>query len=272
MTHDHMTDALLPPALVDEMTALVSQAGEAVMAARAGKLAVRQKADCSPVTIADEASHTLLTEGLARLLPKLPVVSEEAATQPAIEEPVFALVDPLDGTREFIDGRDEFTINLAIIRDGRPIFGIVSAPALQLVWRGTLGRGAERLHLAPGAHPSKAKERHPLRVSSAQGEALRVMVSRSHLDSRTRDWLARHPSVELMSCGSAVKFCRIAEGNADVYPRLAPTMEWDVAAGDAVLAAAGGAVRRPDGAPLVYGRGENEWRIPAFIAWNRAPA
>lgn len=265
----------IPPEIIDGLTAIVSQAAKAVMAVRGSGLAVQQKADSSPVTKADHASQEIILAGLLRLLPGLPVVAEEANAQPAMTGDFFALVDPLDGTREFIDGREEFTINLALIRAGRPVFGIVAAPALDLVWRGVAQSFAERLRLAPGALPQDAKERERIAVTGKPHSPLRVMVSRSHLDPQTRNWLARHPSHELMSCGSAVKFCRLAEGKADIYPRLAPTMAWDVAAGDAVLSAAGGAVRRPEGGPLLYGQNtqddEQDWRIPAFIATGPMP-
>ena len=264
------TKGPLPPEIIDELTAIVSQAAKAVMVVRGSALAVQQKADSSPVTKADHASQEIILAGLFRLLPGLPVIAEEANAQPAITGDVFALVDPLDGTREFIEGREEFTINLALIRAGRPVFGIVAAPALDLVWRGLAGSFAERLHLAPGAAPQDAKARTRIAVAGKPHSPLRVMVSRSHLDPQTRNWLARHPSHEMISCGSAVKFCQLAEGKADIYPRLAPTMAWDVAAGDAVLTAAGGAVRRPEGGPLLYGpnaqEGTQDWRIPAFIA------
>jgi 3'(2'), 5'-bisphosphate nucleotidase len=269
-----MTGIDLEPRLIEELTALVSQAAAAVMRVRASTISVREKADASPVTAADEASEDIIAEGLRRLMPGLDVISEEAAARavPQAAARTFALVDPLDGTREFIAGRDEFTINLAIVTGGRPVFGLVSAPALHCIWRGVIARGAERLQLAPGASPHDASERTAIRTSPPREDRLRALASRSHLDADTAAWLAQHSGVEVSSCGSAVKFCRIAEGAADVYPRLAPTMEWDVAAGDAVLTAAGGAVLTPDGLPVTYGRVDRGLRIPAFIAWGRAPA
>ncbi len=264
----------LDPRLADELTALVSRACKAVMDIRSGAMTVRQKADASPVTAADEASEEIIAEGLSRLLPGLDVISEEAAAASA-PRPVasaFALVDPLDGTREFIAGHDEFTINLALIVEGRPVFGLVSAPSLQLIWCGKAGKGAERLRLTPGATPQNARDRIEIRTTPPRGDRLRALVSRSHLDERTAAWLRNRPGIATEPCGSALKFCRVAEGAADIYPRLAPTMEWDVAAGDAILTAAGGAVLTPDGAPLTYGQFARGLRIPDFIAWGRPPA
>lgn len=262
---------VLHPHLIDELTALLSRAAEAVMRIRMSPLTVRQKSDASPVTAADEASEEIIAEGLRRVLPGTAVISEEAAAKAAPQSaaPLFALVDPLDGTREFIAGRDEFAINLAIVADSRPVLGLVAAPALQTIWRSAATGGAERLQLAPGALREVCR---PVAIHTAAPHArLRALVSRSHPEERTAAWLAQQGAVEKMPCGSALKFCRIAEGAADVYPRLAPTMEWDVAAGDAVLTAAGGAVLTPDGDQLHYGQAGRGLIIPAFIAWGRSP-
>jgi 3'(2'), 5'-bisphosphate nucleotidase len=262
---------LLQSRLIDELTAMVSHAAKAVLDIRSSPLAVRQKSDLSPVTAADEASEEIIAEGLRRLLPGVDVISEEAAAKAAPRSiaSTFALVDPLDGTREFIAGHDEFAINLAIVAEGRPVFGLVSAPALHMIWRCKASGGAERLHLAPGA--SEARETTGICTATPGDNRLRALVSRSHLDDRTRAWLAEH-AADQVPCGSSLKFCRVAEGAADIYPRLAPTMEWDVAAGDAVLTAAGGAVLTPDGEPLRYGQIDRGLLIPEFIAWGAAPA
>src|SRR5262249_54089370 len=152
-----------------------------------------------------------------RLLPGVTVISEEEAAKvrPETVTSAFALVDPLDGTREFIAGRDEFTINVALIENGRPVFGLVSAPALDQIWRGIVGRGAERLQLTQ-------KQITPIHARRVDDKKLRALISRSHADEKTADWLNQYAGVELVSCGSALKFCRVAEGAADVYPRLAP--------------------------------------------------
>jgi 3'(2'), 5'-bisphosphate nucleotidase len=257
----HMTPAI-DARLLDELTAIVSRAAAAIVAKPLATLAARTKADLSPVTAADEASESVLLDGLARLLPGLPIVSEEAGGEAAA---CFVLVDPLDGTRELLAGRDEFTINLAIIAGQRPVLGIVCAPALALLWRGSAGGGAQRIALAPGADPARARPA-AIRTRRRPSNGLVAAVSRSHLDAATEAFVARWPNVSRLVCGSAIKFCRVAEGAADLYPRLSPTSEWDVAAGHAVLAAAGGTVTGPDGMPLLYGR--PGFRVPAFIAWG----
>jgi 3'(2'), 5'-bisphosphate nucleotidase len=256
--------------LLDELTSVVSAAAAAIVAARAGSLDTRTKADLTPVTAADHAAEAVILEALARLLPGMCVVSEEAAGR-ALPDRVpdsFVLVDPLDGTRELVAGRDEFTINLAMVDGGRPRLGIVGAPAQGLLWRGIEGRGAERLRLSPGAPANAAQARSVIRARPAPRGGLVAAVSRSHLDPQTEAFLARLPITDRHACGSAVKFCQLAEGSADVYPRLSSTCEWDVAAGHAVLAAAGGVVTTPEGAPLRYGRIAENFRVPAFIAWG----
>jgi 3'(2'), 5'-bisphosphate nucleotidase len=256
--------------LLDELTTIVSDAAAAILAARKGGLAPRLKQDQSPVTAADEAAEAAILEGLPRLLPGVPIVSEEATGRaPPVELPErFILVDPLDGTRELLANRDEFTVNIAIIDGGRPVLGIVAAPALQLIWRGREGRGAERLRLSPGAPAGAAHERTAIRTRACPATGLVAAVSRSHLDDKTLAFLTRLPRSERLSHGSAVKFGLVAEGTADVYPRFGPTCEWDVAAGHAVLAAAGGIVTTPEGGELPYGRIAERFRVPGFIAWG----
>jgi 3'(2'), 5'-bisphosphate nucleotidase len=260
--------------LLDEITTIVSTAGAAILATRAGGLEVRTKADHSPVTAADRAAEASILEGLAHVLPGVAVVSEEAGMLCSALPDRFVLVDPLDGTRELIAGRDEFTVNVAIVRGGRPRLGIVAAPAQGVVWRGSEGHGAERLQLPPGAPASAARERSTIRTRPAPRAGLIAVVSRSHLDAETEAFLARLPIAGRLTSGSAVKFCQVAEGAADVYPRLSTTCEWDVAAGHAVLAAAGGVLTSPGGAALSYGQIARNFRVPAFVAWGdpAAPA
>jgi 3'(2'), 5'-bisphosphate nucleotidase len=256
--------------LLEELTTIVSGAAAAILATRSGSLDTRTKADLTPVTACDHAAEAVILEGVARLLPGMCIVSEEAASR-ALPQHIpdsFILVDPLDGTRELIAGRDEFTINVAIVAGGRPRLGIVAAPAQALLWRGIEGHGAERLRLSPGAPASAAQARSPIRTRSPPRSGLVAAVSRSHLDPNTEAYLARLPIGERRTCGSAVKFCQVAEGSADVYARLSTTCEWDVAAGHAVLAAAGGMVNTPEGPPLSYGRVTENFRVPAFIAWG----
>ena len=254
--------------LLDELTTVVSRAAAAVLTARASGLDSRTKTDLSPVTAADDAAEAVILEGVRRLLPGIPIVSEEAADR-ARPDPIdgdFVLVDPVDGTRELVAGRDEFTVNVAVVSGGRPTLGIIAAPARGLIWRTASAGGAERLRLRPGAAADAAQDRTLIRPRLYSGGVLIAAVSRSHLDAQTEALLARLPEVERLASGSAVKLCWVAEGAADLYPRLAPTREWDVAAGHAIVAAAGGTVLTPEGKPLSYGRAAASFVVPGFIA------
>jgi 3'(2'), 5'-bisphosphate nucleotidase len=240
------------------------------LAIPASQLSRRIKADGSSVTAADEASEAVILEALARLIPGVTVVSEEAAARaaPPALGTSCVLVDPLDGTREFLAGRDEFTVNLAIVTKGIPIAGIVAAPARGLLWRGVGGGGAERLRLKTAGKTGETGEATAIRTRRWPGRGAVATVSRSHLDPATVAYLARLGEIKREGCGSSLKFCKIAQGDADIYPRLAPTSEWDIAAGHAVLAAAGGIVTSADGAPLAYCRSATGFGVPAFIAWG----
>jgi 3'(2'), 5'-bisphosphate nucleotidase len=257
----------LDTGLLDELTALASRAAAAILAVSRDKLSVRSKSDQSPVTAADEASDAAIGSGLTQLLPGMRIVSEESprTVKPG---PSFVLVDPLDGTREFLAGRDEYTINIAVIVDHRPLVGVIAAPALGLVYRGIVGRGAERLRLAPGTGPTRDSEIIAIRTRPAAAGGLVATVSRSHLEPATEAFLHRVGIHDRISSGSALKFCRVAEGAADIYPRLSPTSEWDIGAGHAIVAAAGGIVTAPDQTPLRYGEATGDFRVPAFIAWG----
>ena len=261
--------------VLDELTTMISTAAAAILAARGGSLDITIKPDQSPVTAADRAAEEVIVAGLARILPGTCVVSEEAAAEslPRGLPDTFVLVDPLDGTRELVAGREEFTVNVALVSGGRPRLGLVAAPAQGRIWRGIEGRGAERLQLLPGAPAAEAKQ-IAIRTRPCPRSGIVAAVSRSHLDHATDAFLARLPVAQRLSCGSAIKFCQVAEGSADVYPRFSPVCEWDAAAGHAVLAAAGGMLTRPDGAVVSYGRIDAGLRIPAFVAWGdpSAPA
>ena len=254
------------PALIDELTGLVSRAAAAILAARAGALAPRSKTDGSPVTAADEAAEAVILDGLERVLPGVPVVSEEAGAPPDLTGDAFVLVDPLDGTRELLAGSDEFCINLAVVRDSRAQIGIMSSPTAALVWRTAAGGGAERLRLVPGAPAGTAAECRRIAPRPWPATGALAAVSRSHLDAQTKAFLAKLSRVTPVATGSALKLCRVAQGEADVYPRLSPVNQWDVAAGDAIVTAAGGIVTTPAGAPLAYGAGT--FLMPGFIAWG----
>ncbi len=246
------------------MPALTTTAVRTALLVRglAGKGDVHRKRDGSPVTEADLAAEAAIRNDLARIAPALPCVSEEQAEDQAPPAGgTYALVDPLDGTREFIAGHDEYAINIAIMVDGRPLLGIVAAPALGLVWRGIIGRGAERITFAADGALSPPQ---PIHGRKPAPKDLVVVVSRSHLDDRTQAYIARLPGARTMACGSAVKFGRVAEGTADLYPRLAPVRDWDAAAGHALVEAAGGRIATPKGHALRYGTAERV--IDGFIA------
>jgi 3'(2'), 5'-bisphosphate nucleotidase len=264
---------LSAPALLDALTLLLSQASAEILRIADEGLTAREKSDASPVTAADEASEAVLLTGLDRLLPGIDIISEEAAAGTTPSEPgdTFILVDPLDGTREILAGRDEYTINVAIVRDRRPVAGVLASPARGLIWRGAQGRSSEVLRFHPGEGPGHA-ERKAISTRRFAVDRPVALVSRSHLDPQTENFLTRWPRIEKQGCGSALKFGLLAQGDADIYPRLAPTSEWDIAAGDAILTGAGGCVVTPDGAPVLYGRHAGGFRIPAFIAWGDAAA
>ncbi len=254
-------------ALIEPLTDLVARAGAAILAVDRGTMTSSGKADGSPVTEADLAADRVIAAGLARLLPEVPTLSEERSHRAELHtRGSFFLIDPLDGTREFLAGRDEFTVNLALVTGGVPLLGIVGAPALGLIWRGLVGRGAERLIVAGGA-PSSAVPIHT-RTMPAAGKPWIAAVSRSHGDERTEAFIDARPGGLRKSLGSAIKFCRVAEGEADIYPRLGPTREWDVAAGHALVTAAGGKVTDSTGAALRFGAGQADFIVPEFIAWG----
>lgn len=254
-------------ALMEPLTNLVIRAGAAILAVNRLAMKIEGKLDGSPVTEADLAADRIIGEGLARLLPEVPALSEERV-DPA-RPPLggcFFLIDPLDGTKEFVAGRNEFTVNLALVTNGTPLLGIIGAPALGLVWRGLVGRGAERLVTKDISIESA--ERIHTRTLPARGEPWIVAVSRSHGDSRTEAFIEARPGAVREKLGSAVKFGRVAEGRADIYPRLAPTSEWDVAAGHAVVTAAGGKITDAQGAALRFGEVREGFIVPEFIAWG----
>jgi 3'(2'), 5'-bisphosphate nucleotidase len=260
-------DSARAAALIGPLTDLVVQAGEAILAVNRATMKAGDKADGSPVTEADLAADRIIAAGLARLFPHVQTLSEERshlAKLPASAS--FFLIDPLDGTKEFIAGRDEFTVNLALVTGGVPLLGIVGAPALKLIWRGLVGHGAERLAIRDGA--TGAAEPIRSRAAPRSGEPWIAAVSRSHAEARTEAFIAQRPGAVRDVAGSALKFCRVAEGRADIYPRLSPTCEWDVAAGHALVTAAGGKVTDGSGAPLRFGAGTKDFIVPEFIAWG----
>jgi 3'(2'), 5'-bisphosphate nucleotidase len=247
------------------------RAGRAIMEIYQAGFSVEIKTDRSPVTEADRRAEALILADLAGFAPAVPVISEEAGA-PAAGKPVperFFLVDPLDGTREFINRNGEFTVNIALIEAGRPALGVVLAPAVNRLF---VGCGQGHAFELPAGSEKEALDRaswRPIATRPAKPGSLRALASRSHRDAQTDAFLARIAAKSTVSAGSSLKFCLIACGDADVYPRLGRTMEWDTAAGQAVLEAAGGAVLTLEGEPLGYGKSRSGYANPPFVAWAR---
>ena len=240
---------------------IATRAAAAIMAVYEGSFAVERKLDDSPLTQADLESQRIILEGLRRLTPGVPVLSEESAQAPWSERRSWRelwIVDPLDGTREFVKRNGEFTVNIALVIEHEPVLGIVFAPAQDAYWWGAAGVGAFRAR-----HNGSAE---PITVSRP-ASPIRVVGSRSHMSRETAGYLARLPSHEMTGIGSSLKFCLLAEGNADLYPRFGPTSEWDTAAGQALLEAAGGHVARIDGHRLRYNCRESLINGD-FVAYN----
>jgi 3'(2'), 5'-bisphosphate nucleotidase len=265
-----MTDALDPDRVALTLAGIASRAGAAILTIDPDAPGASDKGDGSPLTLADLAADRVILADLAEAFPGIPVLSEESAGDAIRPDgtTTFFCVDPLDGTREYIARNGQYTVNIALIRAGVPVAGTVYAPAIRaLYWGGTR---AFRAEVTPG-DPVADGAAVPINVRPCSGSGpLAVAVSRSHLDAETSRFLERIVVGERVEIGSSLKFCLIAEGKVDVYPRFGPTMEWDVAAGHAVLAAAGGTVRQPDGAPFVYGNAVSEYRNGPFIAWGGA--
>ncbi len=236
--------------LAENLLPAIYRAGEVIMEVYHGAgIEVRNKKNTSPVTIADQKAEVVLLGALSHLAPNIPVVAEEQSETEGLPKGSlreFFLVDPLDGTKEFINKATSFTVNIALIQNGQPVFGIVFAPALDELFVG-LGVGeAYKID-------KKGGKWWPVSVRSP-GPRLALVASKSHRNQETEDYLAHYPGAEIVSIGSSLKFCLVAEGKADLYPRFGPTMEWDTAAGHAVLKAAGGAVFNPDGSPFCYNK------------------
>jgi 3'(2'), 5'-bisphosphate nucleotidase len=261
---DHM-------AAVPHLARLASEAGRLILSLSEGGLEVRSKDDASPVTNADMRAEEMLLEGLARILPGVPVLAEEQASAghtPSVDG-TFLVIDPLDGTKEFVAGRAEYTVNIGLVENGRPTLGILSVPALGRIYWGVVGKGAARALHAPGSLPADdAFEAIVTRPAATPPVAL---TSRGHNDAVTEAFLDNLGCEERRRLGSAYKFALLAEGQADLYARFVGTMEWDTAAGEALLTAAGGGVRDPDGNLLGYAKTETRFLNGPFIAWGRVP-
>jgi 3'(2'), 5'-bisphosphate nucleotidase len=258
----------LDDALYEALIATTIAAGRVVMRVYDGAFAVEHKGDASPVTEADQQAEIVILADLARLTPEIPVVAEESCAEGRIPTVggSFFLVDPVDGTREFISRNGDFTVNIGLVENGVPVLGLVYAPARGDLYAGRIGLGAEHLSIVD----FEVSARRSIQVADPAAIPPRILASRSHRTPETDDFIARFPGASLVAAGSSLKFCLMAAGEADLYPRMGPTMQWDTAAGDAVLRAAGGAVETVGGAALTYGPGHGEgvlaYANPWFVA------
>ena len=264
LDHSVLADTLLPAVLA---------AGRATMRYFKTGVDVEQKPDASPVTAADREAEAILLDGLWHAARGVPVVAEESASLGVLPSPstTFFLVDPLDGTREFINGCPEYTINIGLVRNGAPLFGLIYAPALSALFV-TLDQGrAVQVDVAPEASVGSLSDCALVGLSSRapDAQALIVLESRSHRSPATEKFLRGYPIASSKIAGSSLKFCMIARGDADLYARMGPTKEWDTAAGQAILEAAGGSVTRVGGEVLTYGKADVGYLNPHFIAWGK---
>lgn len=268
MPERHPIDAATRVHLAGEVEAIARAAGEVILTFYAEGAESWQKADRTPVTQADLAANALIVSRLRALTPQIPIVAEEdmaeAGAAPDVSGGRFWLVDPLDGTKEFLNRNGEFTVNIALVDGGAPILGVVYTPDQGKLHLGLPAREGEDEQTSGAWVVDDDGNRQSIACRRPPAGGLTAVVSRSHASAQTEDYLARHTVAERVSKGSSLKFCILAEGGADLYPRLGPTMEWDTAAGHAVLLAAGGTVETLDGAPLGYGK--PDFRNPHFVA------
>ncbi|MDU8910194.1 3'(2'),5'-bisphosphate nucleotidase CysQ [Aestuariicoccus sp. MJ-SS9] len=251
--------------LKEVMRRLAIEAGAKIMEIYdADNFDVTLKSDDSPVTAADQAADKIIADGLRAAFPDCAIVTEEQAASHDLEADTFLIVDPLDGTKEFIQRRGDFTVNIALVENGVPTRGVVYAPARgRMFYTDSVGHSVEE---EGPFDPATSGETKPIRVSAPNNDALMVVASKSHRDQATDDYIGKYSVEDMRSAGSSLKFCLVATGEADLYPRLGRTMEWDTAAGHAVLAGAGGrVVRFDDHTPLVYGKAG--YANPFFIAY-----
>lgn len=263
MGYNRMADADFVQ-MIPVMRDLALAAGDAIMDIyNAPDFEVMTKSDQSPVTAADLAADKIISDGLRHAFPQIPLVTEEQSATHDQTLTTFLIVDPLDGTKEFINRRGDFTVNIAYVKDGVPVHGIVYAPARQrMFWTNPDGQTVEEVGPFVAGNAGKLRKLH---VSTPDNDALLVVASKSHRDQATDNYINAHKVVDMKSAGSSLKFCLIAAGEADFYPRLGRTMEWDTAAGQAVLSGAGGRVLRFDD-HTVLSYGKNGFENPFFIA------
>ncbi len=252
--------------LLKDLVGIARDAGDVILEIYERGFEIDQKTDDSPVTEADVAAEALILERLKEVLPNVPVIAEEAVNRGEVPELAerFVLVDPLDGTKEFIQRRGDFTVNIGIIENGVPVAGVVVAPARQETFAGRSGVGAWQ------AKGPRSDDWQPISVRRHDPDNLVAVASRSHMSDETKAFIEERGVQDFAQAGSSIKFCLVARGDADIYPRLGRTMEWDTAAADAVLRAAGGRVDTLDGKPLLYGKRnqahDSDFANPHFVA------
>jgi 3'(2'), 5'-bisphosphate nucleotidase len=253
-----------------DLNPIMLAAGAEILRIYATDFVVTDKSDASPVTEADQRAEAIILESLKHLAPDIPVVAEEEAAAGRVPSTAtrFFLVDPLDGTKEFISRNGEFTVNIALIENGEPVRGAVYAPALGRLYWGARGEGAFMAEVVDG----RLGEARSIRVRPAPTDGLSAVGSRSHGGEETQSYLKAFEIADFVAAGSSLKLCLLAEGKADIYPRMGRTMEWDIAAGDAILRAAGGRVETLDGQALRYGKrdqpSDSDFANPHFVAFG----
>ncbi len=261
--------------MIDQLVSIALEAGAAILPVyeRMKPEDARIKGDGSPVTQADALAEALILERLAVLAPRIPVVAEESVAAGRIPDTAgqaFFLVDPLDGTKEFVSRSGDFTVNIALVENGAPVLGVVYAPAIGELYAGEVGQDGHGSARRALVKDGRRGEWQAIQVRAVPAAGLKVQASRSHLTEETKAFIERFKVAEFVSAGSSLKFCRVAAGEADLYPRLGRTMEWDTAAADAVLRAAGGKVLDMQGQPLAYGKrnqaGDSDFANPWFVA------
>jgi len=259
--------------LADQLLTAVIEAGAAIMRHRRNGFSVERKADESPVTAADRDAEEIILAALAKAAPGVPVVAEEAMSrgENSAAGHAFFLVDPLDGTKEFVKGGTDFTVNIGLIVDRTPVFGMIYAPAIDQL---TMTLGADRaveVRISPDAEPAglSSLQLTKIRTREPDPERLVAVGSRSHKTAGDDAFKTDPRITGYQEIGSSLKFWLVARGEADIYPRFGPTSEWDTAAGHAIVLAAGGVVTGPDNAPLTYGKAESRFLNPPFTVWGR---
>ncbi len=263
---DHIHSHAASP-MLRALAEIAYDAGAIILRHYADEIVARRKDDQSPVTAADEEAERFILKRLAHLAPDVPVIAEESVASGKIPKVGhrFFLVDPLDGTKEFISRNGEFTVNIAEIVEGKPVRGVVHAPAIERLFFGEMLSGAYEAKAPPGGAPDFGEAKR-IQARAVPRDGMVAVASRSHRDAATDAYLAQFKVKEFVSAGSSLKLCLVAAGEADIYPRTGRTMEWDIGAGHAVLAAAGGSVKQLDGQPFLYGKAARGYDNPFFVA------